>query len=337
MKLVVHGPKRLGALLEDGSVVDLSLARAALLQKRGVAKPYDQACTDVPTDLLAFITEGEAGLEAANEAVAFVREGVTEGPRGERLLFGPGEVKFNAPLPNLASRIAMAGANFYDHAADVYSMIRGEKITKEDIKKQVESGQSPPWGFWKHPRNVVGPDEPIIYPDRTELLDYEVEVAAVFGREGRDIPEEEAMDYVYGYTIELDMSLRDQPSDRGLFLAKNFDTSTPMGPCIVTADEVGDPHKLRLRLKVDGEVRQDGTQEDMIRGYPFWISFLTRDMTFYTGDMICGGTCSGTALDTTPREPDRKTDPTRFLKPGQVVEAWVEKIGTLRNPVVAKR
>ncbi len=337
MKLVVFDSSRLGALLEDGSIVDLNLARAALLSKSGIGRPYAHACIEVPSGLLAFIEEGEAGLKAATEAVSLVQGGVTEGPRGENLLFKPGEAKIHAPLPSLASRIAMAGANFYDHAADVYSMIRGEKITKEDIRKQVESGQSPPWGFWKHPRNVVGPDEPIVYPDRTERLDYEVEVAAVFGREGRDIPEEDAMDYVYGYTIVLDMSLRDQPSDRGLFLAKNFDTSTPMGPCIVTADEVGDPHKLRLKLKVDGEVRQDGTQEDMIRGYPFWISFLTRDVTFYPGDMICGGTCAGTALDTTPRDPDGKTDPARFLKPGQVVEAWVEKIGTLRNPVVEKR
>ncbi len=215
-------------------------------------------------------------------------------------------------------------------------MIRGEKITREDIRSQVEGGKSPPWGFWKHARNVIGPDEPIIYPARSERLDYEVEVAAVFGKEGKDVPEEEAMDYVYGYTIVLDMSLRDQENDRGFFLAKNFDSSTPMGPCIVTADEMGDPHKLRMGLNVDGEVRQDGTQEDMIRGYPFWISFLTRDQTFYPGDMICGGTCAGTALDTTPRGPEGETDPARFLKPGQVVEAWVESIGTLRNPVVAK-
>jgi len=336
MKLVVYGPKRLGALLEGGSVVDLSLARAALLHKRGIARPYDHACADVPADLLSFIMEGQSGLEAAKEAVAFVREGVTEGPRGERLLFRPGEVKLHAPLPSLASRIVMAGANFYDHAAGAYSMIRGEKITREDIRRQVEEGKSPPWGFWKHAWNVIGPNEPIIYPARSKRLDYEVEVAAVFGKEGKDIPEEEAMDYVYGYTIVLDMSLRDQESDRGFFLAKNFDASAPMGPCIVTADEMGDPHKLRMRLKVDGEVRQDGTQEDMIRGYPFWISFLTRDQTFYPGDVICGGTCAGTALDTTPRGPEGKTDPARFLKPGQVVEAWVERIGTLRNPVVAK-
>ncbi|MCW3978524.1 MAG: fumarylacetoacetate hydrolase family protein [Candidatus Bathyarchaeota archaeon] len=336
MKLVVFGPRRLGALLEDGSVVDLNLARAAFLAKKGVARPYAHASTEVPSNLLSFIEEGEAGLKAAEEAISFVGKGKKEGPKGEKLLFKPGEVKIHAPLPSLASRIAMAGANFYDHSAGAYSMMSGKTITEEELRREVEEGKRPPWGFWKHPRNVVGPDEPIVYPARSERLDYEVEVAAVFGKKAKDVPEEEAMDYVYGYTIVNDLSLRDQPRDNGLFLAKNFDTSTPMGPCIVTADEVGDPHRLRLRLKIDGEVRQDATQEGMIRGYPFWISFLTRDMTFYPGDMICGGTCAGTAMDTTPRGPDRKTDPVRFLKPGQVVEACVEKIGTIRNRVTAK-
>ena len=119
-------------------------------------------------------------------------------------------------------------------------------------------------------------------------------------------------------------------------MAKNFDTSIPMGPYLVTADEIGDPHKLKMKLKINGEIRQNGSQEDMIRGYPFWINFLTRDMTFYPGDMICGGTCSGTALDTTPRDKNGRTKPDYFLKPGDIIEGWVENIGTLRNPVVAK-
>ncbi|MEM3055719.1 MAG: fumarylacetoacetate hydrolase family protein, partial [Candidatus Bathyarchaeia archaeon] len=156
-------------------------------------------------------------------------------------------------------------------------------------------------------------------------------------RRGKDISEKDAMSHVFGYTIVNDLSLRDQPDDRGFFLAKNFDTSTPMGPCIVTADEIGDPHGLRMRLKVNGETRQDGSMRMMIRGFPFWISYLSRDMTLYPGDIICGGTCAGTALDTTPRDPEGRTRPERFLKPGDVVEAWVEKIGTLRNPVVSKR
>ncbi|RLI08170.1 hypothetical protein DRO42_06830 [Candidatus Bathyarchaeota archaeon] len=302
-----------------------------------MTRPYVHADAVVPADLLGFIEEGEPALRAAEEALSFVREGNVGGPRRERIVFEAGEVKVRAPLPSLTSRIAMAGANFYDHAAGALSMIRGKKITVEDVKRDVEEGQAPPWGFWKFARNVVGPDEPIIYPARTERLDYEVEVAAVIGRRGKDIPEEEAMSYVFGYTILNDISARDQPNDRGFFLAKNFDASAPMGPCIVTADEIGDPHTLGMRLKINGVIRQEGSMRDMIRQFPFWIAYLSRDMTLYPGDIICGGTCAGTALDTSPRDAEGRTRPDNFLRPGDVIEAWVEKIGVLRNPVVAKQ
>ncbi len=337
MRLVVFNEGRLGCQIEDGTIVDLNLAYASLLHHRGVVRPYIHAEAELPSNLQAFIEEGSEALKAAEMAVEYVKEGHHEGPRGERLLYAPGEVRLRAPLPSLASRIAMAGANFYDHTAGVLSMMRGVKVTPEDVRRAVERGEMPPWGFWKFARNVIGPEEPIIYPERSGRLDYEVEVAAIIGRRGKDIPEGEALDYVFGYTILNDLSLRDQPNDRGLFLHKNFDTSAPMGPCIVTADEIKDPHNLRMGLKVNGEVRQEGSTKDMIRGFNFWISFLSRDQTLYPGDIISGGTCAGTALDTTPRGEDGYLPPDRFLKPGDVVEAWVEGIGVLRNPVVAKK
>jgi acylpyruvate hydrolase len=338
MKLVVFGPKRLGCLLDDNRVVDLNYAYAALLKKKGVPRYSAKADAAVPSDLLAFIKEGDKGLEAAKKAIAYVSNGEKKGPKGEELIFNSDDVKIHAPLPSLGSRIAMIGTNFYDHTADFRTMISGKTVTKEDVRKEFEAGEHVPWGFWKFPRNVVGPDEPLIYPARSERLDYEVEVAAILGKKGKDIPEDEAMDYVYGYTIVNDMSLRDQTqSARGLQLSKNFDGSVPMGPCITTADEVGDPHKLKLKQWVNGELRQDGSQEDIIRKYSWWISFLTKDMTLYPGDMICAGTCSGTALDTSPRDADGKTKPDNFLKPGDVIKAWVENIGFLKTPIVAKR
>ncbi len=337
MRLVVYSPHRLGGLLDDGSIVDLNLAYTAHLAKKGVARPYTHARSELPGDLLSFIEEGESALRAAEVAFSFVIEGCVEGSKGEKLIFKPSEVKIHAPLPSLASRIAMAGANFYDHSADIRSMFQGRKVTVEDIKREVKEGKAPPWGFWKFARNVISPGEPIIYPTRTERLDYEVEVAAIIGMKGKDIAEDEAMDYVFGYTILNDVSARDQPSERGLFFGKNFDTSAPMGPCIVTADEIGDPHSLAMKLKINNVTRQDGSMRDMIRKFPFWIAFLSRDMTLYLGDIICGGTCSGTALDTSPRDAEGKTRPDNFLKPGDVIEAWVEKIGVLRNPVKAKK
>ena len=337
MKLVVYGSKRLGCLLENGSMVDLNLAYAASLMSRNVSRPYAHANTILPSCLLDFIEEGELALGAAKEAVSYAEKS-SEGPRGEKLVFKPGEFKLRAPLPSLASRIAMAGANFYDHSADVSSMMSDKKVTIDDVKRDVAEGIHKPWGFWKLARNVIDPEEPITYPSRSDRLDYEVEVAAIFGRKGKDIPEKEAMNYIFGYTILNDLSLRDQSGDdRGLFFGKNFDTCAPMGPCIVTSDELGDPHVLGLKLEVNGVIRQDGTMRNMIRPFPWWISWLTSDMTFYPGDIISGGTCSGTALDSSPRDAAGKTKPDRFLKPGDVVEASVEKIGTLRNQVKSKQ
>ena len=337
MKLVVFNEGRLGCLQEDGSVIDLNHAYAAFKKSKGASRPYVKAASKVPSCLLGFIEEGDAGLEAAKKAVEYVKAGNTEGPRGEKLIYRADEVKLHAPLPSKASRIAMAGANFYDHSANAARM-RGRDVTVEDIKAQLEAGEYQPWGFWKMARNVVGPDREVPYPDRTQRLDYEVEVAAILGKAGKDIPEGEAMDYIYGYTILNDLSIRDgrrQPGPNGLFSAKNFDGCAPMGPCIVTADELGDPHVLKMRQWVNGELRQDSSMESIIRPFSWWISYLTMDMTFYPGDVICGGTCSGTAMDTTPRV-DGKTAPDRFLKPGDKLEAWIEKIGTLRTNIVAK-
>jgi 2-keto-4-pentenoate hydratase/2-oxohepta-3-ene-1,7-dioic acid hydratase in catechol pathway len=269
-----------------------------------------------------------------------VEAGNKEGPRGEKLHYSADEVKLRAPLPSRASKIAMAGANFYDHSLDAGRSLRGDTTTTvEDLKRQVERGEYPAWGFWKHAGCVVGPDAEVPYPGRTQRLDYEVEVGAVIGKRCKDVPEEEAAGLIYGYTIVNDLSIRDgarRPGPDGLFYAKNFEGSAPMGPCIVTADELGDPYGLKMRQWVNGEPRQDGSMASIIRGFEWWLSHLTRDMVFYPGDVICGGTCSGTARDQTPVK-DGKTDPRLFLKPGDRLEAWVEGIGTLRTRIAAKQ
>lgn len=338
MKLVVFNNKRLGSLQKDGSIIDLNLAFATYQKIKGSMRPYAKADAKVPSCLLSFIKEGKKGIQNAEKAINQIKTtGEEKGPNGEKLVYKPDEAKIKAPLPSRASKIAMAGANFYDHSADVSKMF-GRDLTIEDIKKQVERGEYTPWGFWKQAGCVIGPYEPIIYPSRTQRLDYEVEVAAILGNKVKDVNVEEAMRHIYGYTIINDISIRDTPrrsGPNGLFYAKNFDGCAPMGPCIVTADEIGDPHKLKMRQTINGVIKQDGTMESIIRGFDWWLSYLTRDMTFYPGDIICGGTCSGTAFDTTPIL-NGKTKPDNFLKIGDTLEAWVEKIGTLQNKVVKK-
>lgn len=339
MKLVVFNTGRLGALQQDGSVIDLNHAYAALKKSEGVSRAYAKADADVPDDLLSFIKEGKGGLARAAEAVNFVNEGVKEGPRGEKLITNSDEVILHAPLPSMGSKIAMAGANFYDHSIDAQRALRGDVTTIEELKEQVRRGEYRAWGFWKQSSCVIGPGGLTPYPDRTKRLDYEVELAVVISRECKDVSEEEGMDYVYGYTILNDLSIRDGGSGGGpdgLFYAKNFEGSAPMGPCIVTADEIKDVYGLKMRQWVNGELRQDGCMASIIRGYEWWLSYLSRDMPFYPGDMICGGTCSGTAMDQTPRI-EGKTDPGLFLNPGDKLEAWIEDIGTLRSSIVTKR
>ena len=335
MRLVVFGPrKRLGAQLEDGSVVDLNHAYAALLESKGEARACVKAEVEVPSCLLSFIEEGDAGLKAAAKAVTYAKK-TKVSAKGEQLLFK--DVKLHAPLPSAVSRIAMAGANFYDHSADVSKMF-GRPSSIEEIKKQVKEGTYNAWGFWKQARNVVDPDGSTPYPARTQRLDYEVEIGAVLGKKSKDIKEEEGESYIYGYTIVNDLSIRDggrMAGPDGFFFAKNFDNCAPMGPCIVTKDEIADVYKLKLKQTVNGKVRQNGSMESMIRRYPWWIAWLSRDMYLYPGDIVCGGTCSGTALDTSPVV-DGKTKPDNFLKIGDVLEAEVPGLGKLRTTIVAK-
>ncbi len=339
MKLVVYNNGRVGALQEDRSVIDLNYAYAALKKKEGVIRAYAKADADVPSDLKELILEGKNGLESASEAVNFVLDGGLKGPRGEKLLYESEEVKLHAPLPGRGIKIAMAGANFYDHSIDASRALRGITTTIEELKEQVQRGEYRAWGFWKQPTCVIGPGGETPYPGRTERLDYEVELAAVIGRECKDVLKEEGMEYIYGYTILNDLSIRDGGSGGGpdgLFYAKNFDGSAPMGPCIVTADEIEDVYKLKMKQWVNGELRQDGRMESIIRGYEWWLAYLSRDMPFYPGDIICGGTCSGTAMDQTPRV-EGKTDPKLFLSAGDKLEAWIEGIGTLKSKIVAKK
>jgi acylpyruvate hydrolase len=337
MKLVVYGQnKRLGAWLEDGSVIDLNHAYAALLESEGESRARAKADAEVPSCLLSFIEEGEAGLKAAMKAVCYANK-IKVTVNGNQLVYKDRDVKIHAPLPSNATRIAMAGANFYDHSADVNKMF-GRSSSIEDIKKQVREGTYNAWGFWKQARNVVDPDGLTPYPARTQRLDYEVEIGAIIGRKGKDIKEEDGEDYIYGFTIVNDLSIRDggrTGGPDGFFFAKNFDCCAPMGPCIVTKDEIGDVYKLKLKQTVNGKLRQNGSMESMIRRYPWWISWISRDMYLYPGDIVCGGTCAGTALDTSPVV-DGKTKPDNFLKAGDVIEAEVTGIGKLRTTIVAK-
>jgi 2-keto-4-pentenoate hydratase/2-oxohepta-3-ene-1,7-dioic acid hydratase in catechol pathway len=210
------------------------------------------------------------------------------------------------------SKLLAIGLNYADHAR--------------------ESGLEPPAApivFVKTPNSIVGPGEAIRYAkDDTDQVDYEAELAVVIGRRARRVSEADALDYVFGYTACNDVSARDaQFSDGQWTRGKSFDTFCPLGPWIVTADEVPDPQALRISCRVNGQTLQDSTTGEMIFGVAAIISYLSRFMTLEPGDVIATGTPFGVGFARTPPV---------FLLNGDTVDIDIEGVGVLTNPVVVE-
>lgn len=224
-------------------------------------------------------------------------------------LIEAGGVRRGAPIPHPRTIIAL-GLNYRDHAE--------------------EGHQDPPQEpllFAKAPAATAGPFDPIIYPSQVTQLDYEVELAIIIGQKAKNLSPNEAWGVITGYTAFNDVSARDlQFRETQWFRAKSFDTFAPMGPCWVTPDEIGDPQNLRIWCAVNGERLQDSTTANMIFPIPFIVAFVSHVFTLHPGDIIATGTPAGVGVF-------RK--PPRLLKVGDVVETGVEKIGVMRNEVVA--
>jgi 2,4-didehydro-3-deoxy-L-rhamnonate hydrolase len=296
----VEGQRWVGAN-SKGMLVNLTTAHLIMLMVRG-SKPRA-----LPRDMLEFLRLGEPAMQAAREAVEFMaRRPVV--PVGQRLTYSFDEVKILAPVPR-PGKILCSGINY-----------RGHKEENPDAKMPTE-----PFFFSKLPSAVVGPGEPIIKPPQTNQLDYEVEFAVVIGRAMRHTSESEVMDHIAGYTILHDVSARDvQFKDNQITLGKNFDTFCPLGPCIVTRDDLPNPGGVKLRSLLNGKVMQDGSTADWVFSLPKLLSFLSGIMTLEPGDVVSTGTPAGVGIF-------RK--PPVFLKPGDVVRLEVEGIGALENPV----
>jgi 2-keto-4-pentenoate hydratase/2-oxohepta-3-ene-1,7-dioic acid hydratase in catechol pathway len=183
--------------------------------------------------------------------------------------------------------------------------------------------------FTKYPNTIVGPGEPIRIPPIAEQIDYEAELAVVIGRTTRNVPESEALEYVFGYANANDVSARDlQFSEGGQWTrSKSLDTFMPLGPFIVTRDEVPDPQSLSIRAILNGEVVQDGTTSKMIFSVAELVAFLSTGMTLVPGDVIITGTPPGVGM---------ARDPQLWMKPGDEVSIEIEGLGTLTNPVEAE-
>lgn len=256
-------------------------------------------------DMLSLIERGEAGLAAARAAM---EQGTPVPLDGVRLL---------APIPRPRKNIVCLGMNYAAHA---YESCRARGLP--------EKLPEHPVFFTKSPTTVNRPDGEIpLDAALTSQLDWEVELGFVLGRTGKNISRGDALGYVFGYTVINDISARDlQNRHQQFFKGKSLDGSCPMGPCIVTADELPDAGDLALSLRVNGETMQDSRTRDLVFGIPAIIEVLSRGQTVEAGDIVSTGTPSGVGMG---------FDPQRWLKAGDVVEAEIERIGVLRNTVAA--
>lgn len=227
------------------------------------------------------------------------------------------QVSLLAPIPVPRDIIAVS----QNYATHVQETCRSKGV--EYIKPQYCSY------FCRRVNRAVAPGGPILlHPAITNKMDYEVELALVIGRECRRVSEADALDYVFGYTVSNDFTARDIQHNLPQYgYAKSLDDTTPLGPWIVTADEIPDPHKLQLTLKVNGELRQNGNTDDLIFNIPQIIADLSKGLTLFPGDVIITGTPSGIGGAMVPPV---------FLKPGDVVESAVECVGVLINVMEGK-
>jgi 2-keto-4-pentenoate hydratase/2-oxohepta-3-ene-1,7-dioic acid hydratase in catechol pathway len=307
MRIVVFGDQqRVGALVDD-RIIDLN-----------------RADPNLPANLLAFIEGGPAAIEAAQRAVERAQSG---GPA--EAVFDAAEVKLHAPWPG--RRIACVGGNYASH---LRGMGGGAAGSLEEITERTRAAGQ--WGFWKVPYEVAGPEDEIPFPKHATYFDYEGEAAIIIGGKGKDIPGSQLDQYVWGVTLLNDWSKRDGGGPARAMsynLAKNFDRSTSMGPSIVLGEL--QPQDVDVELKVNGQVRQSYNSKDMVFKFAEVLEELSRDFTFVPGDVISGGTSSGTAADQTKPGPDGKRPLDLYLKVGDVVELSSPKIGLLRNRIVA--
>ena len=249
-----------------------------------------------------------AVLEGGDAASAKVRNWIAQPPKDSS--FDLSSVKLLAPIP-WPPKFICVGLNYRDHAAE----------TKMEIPKV-------PTIFSKFSSTVIAPGEAIVLPKISTKPDYEVELAFVIGKRGRHIPAADWAQYVFGYTIVNDVSARDfQMATSQWLMGKTFDTFGPMGPWIVSADEIPDPHSLDVGTRIGDEVLQKSNTRELIFKIPELVAYLSSVMTLQPGDVVATGTPAGVGFV-------RK--PPRFLRPGEEVVVSVEGIGELRNPVVAE-
>lgn len=302
MTFCYHGVTRIGAKV-DNFVLDL---KNAYLHFYGInskkAKIFD--------DMRSLLESGEEALGMAAQMINKARLGLKKSAITDdgRVFLKPQEIEIEAPLSD-PQKVIGIGLNYMDHCRE----------TNIDCPEY-------PVVFAKFPSAIVGPNDPIVWPPQlTRQVDYEAELAVIIGERAQAVEKEKALRFVAGYTIANDISARDlQLGDGQWVRGKSLDTFCPLGPYLVTKDEIDNPHNLAIQCTINGKIMQKSNTKHLIFDIPFLVSFLSQTSSLYPGDVICTGTPGGIGAS---------RDPQVFLKTGDVVTVEIEKLGKLTNPV----
>jgi 2-keto-4-pentenoate hydratase/2-oxohepta-3-ene-1,7-dioic acid hydratase in catechol pathway len=308
MRLVTFTQKkrqRIGLVHSQDQIVDLAEVNRRYL--RGGNPPF-------LASMQAFIEAGPKALQVVKKAEKYVAGKSAEEQKklaGASALLKSSQVSLLAPIPWPKKNVVMLGINYREHVDE------GARARELEIKY-------PEWPvyFTKPATSVIGHMGKVIHHEITDRLDWEIELAVVMGKKGRNIPKDKAYDYVFGYTVCLDMTARELQRQHGQwFKGKSLDTFCPLGPWIVHKSALPDPQQVRLICRVNGTVMQDGNTRDMIFDIPTIIESLSAGLTLEPGDIISTGTPSGVGFARVPPV---------YLKPGDKVEGEVEGIGVLQ-------
>jgi 2-keto-4-pentenoate hydratase/2-oxohepta-3-ene-1,7-dioic acid hydratase in catechol pathway len=308
--------QRLGALIDAG-VLDLNFTFETRLAHEGEPRAQEVARTILPPAMLDYLQAGERARCASLQALEFFKQMTpSRGPDCQILLYPLNEIRLLTPLPHPVSV-----RDFYAFEGHVKRGFerRGEAMPAEwyEIPVYYKSGH----------HNIIGTDTDVLWPSFTDRFDYELELAAVIGKQGRNVPASRAREHIAGFMIMNDFSARDiQRKEMKVRLgpAKGKDWCTALGPWLITSDELGDPYNLQMHARVNGETWSQGNSSGMYWKFEQMIEFITQDDTIFPGDVIGSGTVdSGCGLELD-----------RWVKRGDLIELEIEGIGILRNRVV---
>jgi len=315
MRLVTYqheGQSRSGAQLDE-LIIDLNRAYYSAVKHIGNEDELAVAAMRVPPDMIDLLRGGDTSLKAAQQALDFVRSQLKEKDNTleqQGIVYALESVSLLQPVLR-PGKVICLGLNYRDHAKEA-----GMAIPEYPVL------------FHKVAGSLIGHNQPVVVPRNSSKIDFEGELTIIIGRRGKYIAEHEALSYIAGYTIGNDVSARDlQFRTSQWTTGKMLDTFGPLGPALVTRDEVPDPNALQIKTTLNGQVMQDGNTAEMIFRVPFIVSYISEIVTLEPGDVILTGTPAGIGNTRTPPV---------FMKPGDTVSVEIERLGVLTNPLVTE-